>query len=200
MPQTNASSTRRRGVRPTGVARAAAVAFTMSTLAATSLAAQARIGNHTRLERFAIDLGYGVLEGLAFSAYDQARNDPPQWGNGGSGFAKRAASNVGGFVIQEGVTEGLAAAMNRPLDYAHCKCQGVGARTRHALLGAITDEMPNGSHVFALPRVAGAYAGSFAQSAWRPQGARNWFQLGLGRGTASLAIGAGINLFHEFVK
>ena len=179
-----------------GIALAAILAVGI----ATPVAAQARIGGHTRLERFGIDLAYGVLEGLAFAAYDQARNDPPEWGNGGSGYAKRAASNIGGFVIQEGVTEGLAAAMNRPLDYTHCKCQGVGPRTRHALLGAVTDQMPDGSHPIAIPRIAGAYVGSFAQAAWRPKGGRNWLSLGLGRGTTSLAIGAGINLFHEFVK
>lgn len=183
-----------------GIGRSIVFAATLAAGLAAPVAAQARIGNHTRLERFGIDLGYGVLLGLAFAAYDQSRNDPPQWGKGGEGYAKRAASNVGQFVIQESVTEGLAAAMNRPLDYTHCKCQGFGPRTRHALLGAVTDEMPNGSHPFALPRVVGAYAGSFAQSAWRPEGSRNWLQLGLGRGTVSLAIGAGINLFHEFVK
>ncbi len=196
MPHTNAGRTERRR----GLTRFAATVSTLSLLSTTPLAAQARIGNHTRLERFGIDLGYGVLVGLAFAAYDQARNDPPEWGKGGAGYARRAASNVGGFVIEEGVTEGLAAAMNRPLDYAHCKCQGVGPRTRHALLGSITDELPNGGRAFAVPRVVGAYAGSFAQSAWRPGGGRNWLSLGLGRGTASLAIGAGINLFHEFVK
>lgn len=140
MPHTNAGRTERRR----GLTRFAATVSTLSLLSTTPLAAQARIGNHTRLERFGIDLGYGVLVGLAFAAYDQARNDPPEWGKGGAGYARRAASNVGGFVIEDGVTEGLAAAMNRPLDYAHCKCQGVGPRTRHALLGSITDELPNG--------------------------------------------------------
>jgi hypothetical protein len=51
-----------------------------------------------------------------------------------------------------------------------------------------------------VPRVAGAYVGSFAQGAWRPNGGRNWASIGLGRGTSSLAVGAFINLFHEFVK
>ncbi len=162
--------------------------------------AQARIGNHTRLERFGIDVGYGALMGLAFAGVDQARNDPPEWGGGGQGYAKRAGSNVGEFVIQEGVTEGLAAIMNRPLDYKHCKCTNTGARIRHAFLGAVTDEMPDGSHKFAVPRITGAYVGSFAQGAWRPNGGRNWAQVGLGRGTASIAVGGFINLFHEFVK
>jgi hypothetical protein len=57
--------------------------------------------------------------------------------------------------------------------------------------------MPNGNHPLAVPRIAGAYAGSFAQVAWRPNtGNSAW--LGLTRGTSSLAIGALINLYHEF--
>lgn len=167
---------------------------------ATPGAAQARIGNHTRLARFGIDLAYGSLEGLAFAGVDQARNDPPEWGHGWPGYGRRAASNVGGFVIQESVTEGLAAVMNRPLDYTRCKCSGNSPRIRHALLGSVTDEMPDGSRKFAVPRIAGAYVGSFAQTAWRPNGGRNWLWFGLERGTASLAIGAGINLWHEFVR
>ena len=146
MTHTNASRSARGRA---GIGRSVVFAATLAAGLAAPVAAQARIGNHTRLERFGIDLGYGVLLGLAFAAYDQSRNDPPQWGKGGEGYAKRAASNVGQFVIQESVTEGLAAAMNRPLDYTHCKCQGFGPRTRHALLGAVTDEMPNGSHPFA---------------------------------------------------
>jgi hypothetical protein len=192
MTHTNASSSRRR----LGIASVAVLAVA----AAVPARAQARVGNHTRLERFGIDLAYGSLMGLAFAGYDQARNDPPEWGNGAKGYGRRAASNVGGFVIQESVTEGLAAIMNRPLDYTRCKCQGTGARIRHAFAGAITDEMPDGSRKFAVPRVAGAYVGSFAQGAWRPNGGRNWASIGLGRGTSSLAVGGFINLFHEFVK
>jgi hypothetical protein len=194
MTHTNASSSRR------CLAIASASLLVIAAAAPRPARAQARIGNHTRLERFGIDLGYGALMGLAFAGIDQARNDPPEWGGGGRGYGKRAASNVGEFAIQEGATEGLAAIMNRPLDYKRCKCQNTGARIRHAFLGAVTDEMPDGSHRFAVPRVTGAYVGSFAQGAWRPNGGRNWAQVGLGRGTASIAVGGFINLFHEFVK
>jgi hypothetical protein len=186
--------------RRSRLAIASASLLVIATAASRPACAQARIGNHTRLARFGIDLGYGALMGLAFAGIDQARKDPPEWGGGGEGYGKRAASNVGEFVIQESVTEGLAAIMNRPLDYKRCKCQNTGARIRHAFLGAVTDEMPDGSHRFAVPRVTGAYIGSFAQAAWRPNGGRNWAQVGLGRGTASLAVGGFINLFHEFVK
>jgi hypothetical protein len=196
MTHTNVSSRWRDRVSLVSLACLAVLTVTIAVPAH----AQARVGNHTRLERFGIDLGYGALMGLAFAGVDQARNDPPEWGGGGKGYGRRAASNVGEFVVQESVTEGLAAIMNRPLDYTRCKCTNKGARIRHAFLGAVTDEMPDGSHKFAVPRVTGAYVGSFAQGAWRPNGGRNWAQIGLGRGTVSLAIGAGINLFHEFVK
>lgn len=164
--------------------------------------AQVRVdhGRHTRLQRFARDMAYGTAEGLAFAGVDQARNDPPQWGGGANGYGKRAASNIGEFVIQEGVTEGLAAALKRPLDYTRCRCRDTGARIGHALLGAVADEEPGGAYDFAVPRFAGAYAGAYAQASWRPDQTGGRGRTVLVNGTTSLAIGAVINLFHEFVK
>jgi hypothetical protein len=157
-------------------------------------------GRHTRLQRFGRDLGYGVAEGLAFAGVDQALQEPKEWGTGGSGFGKRAASDVGEFVIQESVTEGLAAAMNRPLDYTRCSCRAPGARVGHALALSIVDQMPDGHHSLAIPRIVGAFAGSFAQASWRPGPSSDRTRVALGNAATSLAIGAGINLFHEFVK
>lgn len=165
------------------------------------LAAQVRVdgGHHTRLQRFGRDMAYGLAEGVGFAAIDQARNQPAAWGDGSSGFRKRAASEVGEFVIQESVTEGIAAALKRPLDYTHCHCSGTGARIGHALTAALFDEMPGGAWAFAVPRVAGAYVGAAAQASWMPSTA-NRTTVALTNGTASLAIGAAINLVHEFIR
>src|SRR5438045_1142867 len=78
--------------------------------------AQVRVGrdSSTRLNRFGRDLVYGVGMGLVYGELDQLRNDPPEWGAGWNGYRRRAASDVGEFVIQEGVTETLAAALHRP--------------------------------------------------------------------------------------
>ena len=162
--------------------------------------AQARVGSDsaTRLTRFGRDLVYGTLEGLAFAGVDQMSKSPPQWGAGWSGYEKRAASNLGEFYIQESVTEGLAAAMNRPLDYGHCRCHGTGDRFAWAVAGAFVDEMPDGHRLFAVPRVVGAYAGSFAQASWRPSNGGDRTRVALVNGTTSLALGALINLFYEF--
>ena len=167
-------------------------------LASAAARAQVRVGrdSSTRLNRFGRDLIYGTGVGLAFAGIDQERNEPPQWGKGWDGYRKRAASNVAEFVIQEGTTEALAAAMHRPLDYERCPCRGAGNRVRWALWGSVTDPMPNGRHPVAVPRIVGAYAGSFAQASWRPDNSDR-VRTALVNGTVSLLIGAGINLFQE---
>lgn len=176
-----------------------AVALVALALAATSAQAQWRVGSDSasRWTRFGRDLVYGTAEGLAFAGLDQARKEPPEWGTGWSGYGKRAASNVGEFVIQEGVTEALAAALQRPLDYRRCHCGSTMRRVGWAVWGAVTDQMPDGSHPLAIPRIAGAYAGSFAQAIWRPSDS-NRTTVALVNGTTSIGIGALINLFYEF--
>lgn len=164
--------------------------------------AQVHVGKDsaTRLLRFGRDVVYGTAEGLAFAGKDQIQNSPPQWGKGWNGYGKRAASNVGEFLIQEGTTEGLAAALDRPLDYQHCECHGTGDRIWWAVQGGFTDVIPRtGARVLAVPRITGAFAGSFAQAAWRPDVGSAWGRVGLENALESLGIGVGINLWHEFV-
>lgn len=160
--------------------------------------AQVRVGrdSSTRLNRFGRDLVYGAGMGLAYAEVDQMRNEPPQWGKGWDGYRKRAASNIGEFVIQEGVTEGLAAALHRPLDYQPCPCHGFDDRMAWALRQSLTDAMPHDQHPLAIPRIVGAYVGSFAQASWRPATSSR-ARVALLNGTVSLLIGAGINVFQE---
>ena len=151
----------------------------------------------TREHQLVRDLFYGTAMGVAFSGFDQWRDDPEQWGDSWNGYGKRVASNLGGFYIQEGVTYGLSAAMNRPMQYPRCNCIGTGKRAMWAVRGALFDQLSNGKRPLAVPRIVGAYAGTFAQVAWRPKEGNNAW-LGFTRGTSSLAIGALINLYHEF--
>ena len=179
------------------LAQAGFVTLLVATVAC-SAQSQVRVGrdSSTRLARFGRDMVYGTVLGLAWGEVDQLRNDPPEWGKGFEGYRRRAASDVGEFLIQEGATEALAALLKRPLDYAPCHCRGIGNRLRWALAASVTDPMPNGSHPVALPRIAGAYAGSFAQASWRPA-TSDRTRTALINGTVSLLIGAGINVFQE---
>jgi hypothetical protein len=162
--------------------------------------AQNRVGSDsaTRLTHFGRSIAWGTVEGLAFSGIDQLSSSPPQWGRGWPGYEKRAASNLGEFYIQESVSEGLAALMNRPVDYRRCRCGNTMERVWWAVRGAVTDQMPDGTHPIAVPRIVGAYVGSFAQAAWRPGGSADRTRVALVNSTVSLAFGAAINLFYEF--
>lgn len=178
------------------------VVFTLLAASVPSTAqAQSRVGSDsaTRLTRYGRDLAYGTVAGLAFAALDQARNDPPEWGRGSTGYLRRAASDVGAFAVQETVTDLLAAALDRPLDYPRCSCTGVGSRAGWALASAVTDVRADGRRAPAVPRLVGAYAGSFAQSTWRPVPAGgSATRTALVNGTTSLLLGAAINLWYEF--
>jgi hypothetical protein len=172
-------------------------------IAASAAHAQLHVGRDsaTRLTRFGRDMVYGAAEGLAFAGVDQMSHSPPQWGDGWNGYGKRAASNVGEFVIQEGVTEGLAAALDRPLDYVRCTCRGTADRVGWAIAGGVTDVMPKtGTRMLAVPRIAGAFAGSFAQASWRPDVGNDRPRVAIVNALTSLGIGVGINLWHEFVR
>jgi hypothetical protein len=162
--------------------------------------AQWRVGKDsaTRWTRFGRDLAYGAVVGLGYAAVDQAFNSPSQWGGGWAGYGRRAASNVGEFVIQESVTEGLAAAMKRPLDYQPCNCTETKKRVWSAVEQTFTDQMPDGSHKIATPRIVGSYVGAAAQSLWRPSNSNNKVALAALNGTTSLGLGVFINLFYEF--
>lgn len=162
--------------------------------------AQSRVGadSSTRTRRYRHDLLYGAALGFVYAGVDQLRNNPVQWGKGWRGYERRLASNVGEFVIQETVTDVVAAALNRALDYQRCRCPGTGRRIGWALQSSVTDPLPDGHRTIALPRILGAYAGSFAQASWRPtptNGGRT--RVALVNGTTSLLIGAGINIYHE---
>jgi hypothetical protein len=174
------------------------VAFLALSVAPRVLSAQSRVGrdSSTRTRRYFRDLAYGTVLGFGWAGVDQLNNRPPEWGKGWRGYGKRVASDVGEFVIQESVTDVLAAKMNRPLDYRPCRCAPMSRKLRWALEAGVTDQMPNGSHPIAIPRIVGAYAGALAQASWRPATSSR-ARTALVNGTVSLLIGVGINIYDE---
>ncbi len=170
MHRTHRSHIRRRGI---ALVSALAAGFALVSSSTRPAAAQSRPLPDTtnRVKHLRHDVVYGVVEGLAFAGVDQLQNDPSQWGKGWSGYGKRAASNVGEFVVQEGVTAGLSAVMHRPLDYQRCSCKSTSNRIGWAFKTTVVDPMPDGTTPLAIPRIVGAYIGSFAQAAWRPKSA-----------------------------
>jgi hypothetical protein len=136
---------------------------------------------------------------FAFAAWDHLRDDPEEWGNGWRGYERRAVSEIAGSVVQETITEGLAAGMRRPLDFARCSCYGTRRRFTWAVRGALFDQMPDGSTPLAVPRIVGAYGGAFARTTWHPASDHSRTVATVISGSASLGVGALINLAYEFV-
>ena len=175
-----------------------AVSLIALTLVSTTAHAQ-RVGRDLAmcLVRFGCAVAYGAAMSFVYSGVNQINNEPAEWGKGWRGYGKRYASNLGEFVIQESVTDGIAAIMKRPLDYTPCHCTGTDRRIGYALAGAVTDQMPNGRHPIAVPRIIGAYAGAYAPTTWTPN-SRSRLNQTLLNGTTSLAVGGLINIYHEF--
>ena len=123
-----------------------------------------------RLHAYARDLvGPGALVGTATAAtVDQMRTDPHQWGGGGEGFARRAASHAGSLVVEQSVRHGLAVALGRSTRYQRCECSGFGARVGHAIRETFTDRDRANQRAVSIPRLAGAVASAVAQPLWRP--------------------------------
>lgn len=152
-----------------------------------------------RLRRYEHNILYGVALGFVWAGVDQLTNDPSEWGKGWPGYGKRLASGVGEFVIQETVTDIGAAVLHRPLTYPHCTCTSTANRVGWALKLGVMDQTRSGLRP-AYPRIVGAYAGSFAQASWLPASSTSRTETALINGTLSLAIGAGINVYYEFLK
>jgi hypothetical protein len=99
---------------------------------------------------------------------DQMRTAPDAWGDGGEGFARRAASHAGSLVVEQSVRHGLAIALGRSTRYQRCECTGVVPRVGHAIRETFTDRDRENRRVVSFPRFAGVAAAAVAQPLWRP--------------------------------
>lgn len=153
----------------------------------------------SRVRQYLWDMaGPGTLAGASLKAgIDHLRDVPQEWDQTHGGYGRRLASVGGRFAVQTTVTHGLAAVMDRQTTYPRCECSGRGRRLRHALLGTVTDLREDGRRTLAVPRMAGAYAGAFAQLAWHP----GKVDAGdaLKSGTAFVVSAAIQNLAREFL-
>ncbi len=159
--------------------------------------APAQLGQ-SRMRNYVHDLiGPGALIGIVGgAALLQIENSPSQWGKGLSGYGDRVASNAGQLFVQESVHHGMAAAMDETTQYERCGCTNFSAQVSHAFVGAVTARDANGRQVVSVPRIAGAFAGSFATMLWWPGRTVG----GAAAGGALSLVGTGLgNLVNELL-
>jgi hypothetical protein len=137
---------------------------------------------------------------VAFSAaLDHRDAAPGVWGNGASGYGKRAAARAGLVLSQAGVHHATAAALDFDPrgDRSRCACRHPLRRAGHAMARTFVTRDRRGRAVPNVPLIAGAAGGAMIARAWYPQSD------GPGHDAVRLAamtvVGrAGANLFREF--
>jgi hypothetical protein len=131
------------------------------------------------------------------AAFDQWRNNPPEWGQGAGGYGRRLASGFAGDSIAHSLRAGFAAIDHEDPRYTFAPMQGVWPRARYAFFHTFVSPLDGGGETFAFSLVAGDYGAAFISNAWYP---KPYATAGhaLGRGTTCLAIRILVNEMREF--
>jgi hypothetical protein len=141
---------------------------------------------------------FSVLGAGASAAVSQWQKNPPEWGQGASGYGKRFASNLGGNAIQQTVSYGLSEALGLDTGFEKSKRRGFGARLVDALAENVTSRTHSGKRIISTPRLVGYYVGGLVPVlTWYPS--RYGYKDGLRSGTYSLAAGFAVNVLREFI-
>jgi hypothetical protein len=136
--------------------------------------------------------------GPAFgAAVNQARNEPPEWGQGVSGFGDRFASGYGRMLIGRTIRFGVAAVDHEDPRFHYSNESGFWRRARYASIHYFAVRTDAGTTIPALSRFAGTYGASFIANEWYPESRANTSHALL-RGTTALSSGLAWNVFRQF--
>ena len=131
-----------------------------------------------------------------FSAgIDQAKDKPPEWEQGMSGYGKRFANIVGQYSIQRTVTFGLSSALHEDNRYFNSGKKGFWPRTGYAVASGILARHDDGSRHISISQLGGVAAGAFISRAWLPASQRT-----AGDAAVSFGITMASNMAFGVVK
>jgi hypothetical protein len=111
----------------------------------------------------------GALHATLSSGLDQIRQSPTEWGDGGSGYAKRWASNYAASAIGDTTKYAVAHIFNHDPSFTRCECAGFARRLRHAVNSPFMARKRDGKRVLSAASIAGIVAGDVVPAAtWYP--------------------------------
>jgi len=131
------------------------------------------------------------------AAVAQANNEPPEWGQGASGYGTRLASGYGRLVINRTIRFGVAALDHEDPRFSYSNEAGFWRRFRYASIHYVVARTDGGKRIPAFSRFAGTYGAAFIANEWYPESRANTGHA-LMRGSTALAAGWGWNVFREF--
>jgi hypothetical protein len=155
------------------------------------------LGKRFRIYSHSIISPYTVIGPALGAGIGQWENEPPGWGQGGDGYARRLASGMGRQLISETIRFGFAAADGEDPRFQRSAENGVWSRVRHAISETFTSQTESGARIPAFSRFAGAYGAAFISNAWYPE-SRATTGYALRRGSTALGASLGFHLFEEF--
>ncbi len=139
-----------------------------------------------------------LLAVAAAAGIDHWAKNPPEWGQGASGYGKRYASDLGQNAIQQTTSYGLSEAFRLDSSFTKSSRSGFGPRLEDALLENVTSRTRKGKRIISAPRLAGFYVGGIVSTeTWYPS--RYNYKDGLREGTYALLFGFATNVFEEFI-
>jgi hypothetical protein len=149
--------------------------------------------------------GAALSAGLA-----QYQNEPPEWGQGMAGYARRFGTRYTQNLLKNTIQTSLEILDHeepRPYlpgsggtDHDHTPKSGYAQRLGHALLGTVwvhRDQDKPRSDFVSFSRIAGAFASGFIGMTWTPT-RDNSLAAAFGRTGTAMAGYAGSNVLHEF--
>lgn len=141
---------------------------------------------------------FDSILGPAFgAAVNQAKNEPPEWGQGAQGFGDRFASGYGRMLIGRTIRFGVAAMDHEDPRFHYSNESGFSRRARYATIHYFFVHTDAGTPIPAFSRFAGAYGASFIANEWYPESRANTSHALL-RGTTAISSGLAWNVFREF--
>src|SRR5262249_23125384 len=132
------------------------------------------------------------------AALGQANNEPPEWGQGASGFGTRVASGYGRLGTYRTLRFRIAALDHEDPRFTPSGEAGFWRRFRSASVSYVFVPTDDGStRIPAYSRFAGVYGAAFIANTWYPESRANAGHA-LMRGSTALTAGYAWHLFREF--
>ncbi len=142
--------------------------------------------------------GPQTFAGVALSAaFDQWRNEPPEWRQGGEGFGRRYGSWFGRNAIKETIQFGVAAVDGEDTRYRPSRRKDLLGRSYDAAVQTMFPYTTRGGRTLAVSRLAGAFGSGFISDAWYPDSRTNPGDAAA-RGATLLSGDVLNNLLYEF--
>lgn len=129
---------------------------------------------------------------------EQRRNQPPEYGDGWSGFGNRLWRRAAQYQLQTALYHSSAAALGTETGYRRCGCTGGGRRLAYALSRTVASRTASGRTVPNVAYLGGVFVGgAIATETWYPDRYRATGE-GVRAGTLQVGVNTAVNVIQEF--